>query len=107
MGTRWGRGGSRGNLPRSRETAGSASLTPGPPGLSRAPLAAPGRTLGPEQVRKPQPPPPSAFPPSGPLDLNRTAWARGPHADGKIHTWLEKELYLCVLNSHSSRRINR
>lgn len=28
------------------------------------------------------------------------------HADGKIHTWLEKELYLYVLNSRSSQRIN-
>lgn len=60
-----------------------------------------------EQVLKPHPHIPTLSSLSlGHPNLNKTTWAGGPHADGKIHTWLERELYLYVLNSQSSRRIN-
>lgn len=80
--------------------------------ISLAALHRPGLQAAPqsviwEQVLKPHPHTPTLSSLSlGHPNLNKTTWVGGAHADGKIHTWLERELYLYVLNSRSSRRIN-
>lgn len=79
--------------------------------ISLAALHRPGLQAAPQSVilgagSKTTPPHPnSVLPFFRPPNLNKTTWG-GAHADGKIHTWLERELYLYVLNSRSSRRIN-